>query len=331
MNNTIPIWRDYYVSDSNAGDFLIVEDKTGGEILYSGTASILPDEEEVTINVSDVIYNYLENNINLFPTTGTTGLNNKYVLPVRVEFTDGDTYNISFRNDYSYQNELPMPLTNSTSYPINGKLHPKQYFITSWFNTTQPEEITLNIAGTNRDIHSEILNVGLNYTMGLEYFNFTPNSKIDVIYAGGTLSYKIMDCTTSDYVLYYKNAYGGWDSFVIEGNVERTDKLTNSSYRRAYSNNKNRGNKQQRNLVNYLTTIQPSYKLYTHYMSDAESLRMHHLLESNEIFMHQLSTNMIYPINITDKNVVYQTYTTNGKQMVQYTINVETSQREYRR
>lgn len=47
-----------------------------------------------------------------------------------------------------------------------------------------------------------------------------------------------------DYVLYYVNAYGGWDSLLVGGNVMKRDEFTSHTYR-----NKNRGK------VKYLNEI----------------------------------------------------------------------------
>jgi hypothetical protein len=173
-----------------------------------------------------------------------------------------------------------------------------------------------------------MLNYGMNYTIALKNYNY---SNISLQFTGGTVNYRVDKCSRSNYVLYYRNGYGGWDSFIIEGNVQRTDKLSVNNFKRQYSNIKTAGSKQQRNNINYLNIIQPTYRMYTHYMSDEESLKMRHLLESNDVYLHEIDTDMIMPVNITDKSVVYQTYTNNGKQLNQYTINVETSQREFRR
>ena len=36
--------------------------------------------------------------------------------------------------------------------------------------------------------------------------------------------------TCNKYCLYYSNAYGGWDSFLINGNTVKQDKITSSSF-----------------------------------------------------------------------------------------------------
>ena len=330
MNTTKPIWKDYVEYSSSDGEYRIYDENTN-ELIYTGTATVMPYMDEAELYINDVVRGKMNSAINLFPTTGYTGIVRQYILPIRIEMPDGETYYTKFRNDYSYQNALPLSNTNCISHPINNKLHPKQLFICSWFNDDEVENVNLNIAGVNRAIYANILNAGLNYTMGLSNYNFANRNDITLEFTGDTIQYRVMDCTNSNYVLYYKNAYGGWDSFVIEGNVVRSDKISNSSYRKFYLNNRIKGNKQSANLVNYLTTIQPSYTMYTHYMRDEESLRMHHLLESNEVYLHIIDEDMIYPILITDKTVDYQSYTNNGKKMVQYVIHAETSQREFRR
>ena len=75
--------------------------------------------------------------------------------------------------------------------------------------------------------------------------------------------------------------------------------------------------------VKYLNTITPTWQLYTDDMNDGS--RMHHLLGSTEVYLHNLQTDEILPVVITDTNCVYKTYANQGNKRFHYAINVEAS------
>ena len=118
--------------------------------------------------------------------------------------------------------------------------------------------------------------------------------------------------TSKNYALYYVNAYGGWDTLAIQGNVTQTDNIQSHTYK-----NKTNGK------VKYLNTITPTWQLYTDDMNDGS--RMHHLLGSTEVYLHNLQTDEILPVVITDTNCVYKTYANQGNKRFHYAINVEAS------
>lgn len=124
--------------------------------------------------------------------------------------------------------------------------------------------------------------------------------------------------TNKNYALYYVNAYGGWDSLAIRGNVTRTDNIQSQTYK-----NKTNGK------VKYLNTSTPTWQLYTDSMNDGS--RMHHLLESNEVYLHNLETDEITPVVITDSSCEYKTYANQGNTRFHYIINVEASNYKIRK
>lgn len=130
-----------------------------------------------------------------------------------------------------------------------------------------------------------------------------------------------------DYVLYYVNARGGWDQFVIQGAVKKRDNIT------VYSTDRPRNNttlefEQMRNV----TEIQTIYELNTHFLSDEQSEKLaKHLLGSNLVYLHCLKDGSVRPVTIQDKDITYQTYQTNGNKLAQYKITVAESQIKHRK
>lgn len=132
-------------------------------------------------------------------------------------------------------------------------------------------------------------------------------------------NYDILAC--GDYALYYLNAMGGFDALLIEGAVVKKSTVTQ------YTTDKNVNNKiidfeQQK----YINEIQDSYELNTGFLTDNQAeILSKNLIPSKEVYLHNLKTDKIIPVLITDTNVTFQTYATNGLQMPQYKINVKES------
>lgn len=59
--------------------------------------------------------------------------------------------------------------------------------------------------------------------------------------------------------------------------------------------------------------------------------KMYHLLESNEVYLHNLKTDKITPVTITDSTCEYKTYANQGNTRFHYVINVESSNYKIRK
>ena len=127
-----------------------------------------------------------------------------------------------------------------------------------------------------------------------------------------------------DIALYYKNRKGGWDSFLIEGNVTKKDDYTKYTYNRSFNNNT-----LEFENGTYHSQIITSYILNTGWLTDAESDNLaFNLLSSNEVYLHNLITDQVYPVVVKDNSATYKTYKNNSRKLVNYQINVEESQRK---
>lgn len=144
----------------------------------------------------------------------------------------------------------------------------------------------------------------------------------------------------ADYVLYYLNSYGGWNSFVIEGTTVKKENITQYTTDKVFDNTTYEFEKDR-----YVSEINTSYELNTGLLSDVEAANLSkNLISSNKVYLHSLNEgyitngvdwyaipNFIKPVVITDTSVVYQTYTTNGKKLAQYKISVSDSQSKIRK
>ena len=124
--------------------------------------------------------------------------------------------------------------------------------------------------------------------------------------------------------LYYKNRKGGWDSFLIEGTWTKKDEYTKYTYNRSFNNNT-----LEFENGTYHSQIVTSYVLNTGWLNDQQSDNLaFNLLSSNEVYLHNLCEDKVYPVVITDNTATYKTYHNNSRKLVNYQLNVEESQRK---
>ena len=127
--------------------------------------------------------------------------------------------------------------------------------------------------------------------------------------------------------LYYQGAAGGWNSFLIEGNVKRTDKLTRYNISRRVKNTSI-----DFENTTYSMDIDPTYEVYTGWLTDAQAENLaENLLKSARVYAHDLVTDEIFPVVITDASIQHKTYKTNSHKPVNYVISLKASQTKIRR
>lgn len=147
-------------------------------------------------------------------------------------------------------------------------------------------------------------------------------------------SYDMDHCGPGAFI--YRNRFGGWDSFLIEGNIIKTDNYTKLNYRKKGEYNQ----KYSINTLKYIeekftdsVNIDTTYEAYTGWLSDEESERLvFHLLSSPIIYFQNLhKENQVFdtdpllnliPIRITTSSAEYKKFR-NGKKMVNYLITFE--------
>lgn len=327
-----PIWKDYVWEEIISSDFIEYHLDYAGDMVYAGKAYKYPETDRVEFLLNNVAENYLSNGI-IFNTSKTI-VSPEYLKPFTLITSSGNEKPITFFNDWSYKDR---DLTKGTmlSDPITGLVDPRQYLVSSWILPTGTGVINrffyVDGVQTAMDIS---LNSGINgytYTEDLSNKLLPCGSYLIVGFVeGGNISdrqirYDI-DTTGKDYVLYYTNSAGGWDSLLVEGNVRKTDEIKSETYTRKVLNTS-----QEFARNKYLNTITSSWILYTGYLNDIQASKMFNLIESTKVYLHNLKDNTITPVLITDTNCEYKTYTNQGKNKFYYTINVEASQDTYRK
>ena len=326
----VPIWRDVYYTAENK-QVLNYTISVDGEVIYNGKSIAQPNESSVSFNINRLCSNYLSNSIDGFE-SGYRTLND-YAKLFTINEDNTIIAQYRFYNSYAYEDrEFEYFLSSPIRRTVNGSgikiiVDPRQYIMCSLFS---------------EDIYTIRMKYNLITTKGIETTNIQVDNNAQWLVMdrgidnnaeavmvedgyGSNFYYYIQD-TCYDYCLYYSNAYGGWDSLLIDGNVKKSDKISSKYYTQDYKNTTIKSEKTK--FTNIITT---DYVLHTGWFNDDEQSRLHHLLESTEVYLHDLNTDEIVPVNITNTTCEYKTFTNNGKKKFNNTINVEVAQSKFRK
>lgn len=294
--------------------------KIDNTVVYSGQAYKAPDGDDINFRINDIVDNYLDNKIEIVDSTSLNLIENyviKPVLAVSKEFT-----NYTIINNWAYD-EIPGTenFTKSafTSDPISTDIDPRQYFLSSVINGKSILYPVIYKFDDTR--YRPIVTAGIN---GYYFMKRVGNvSKITATIGDNTMTYNVVNCY--DYVLYYKNAFGGWDSLLLKANVKQSDELSYETYKK-YPNSSTDFSR-----TTYMTTITPTWTLYTGILTDKQAEKMYHLITSNAVYLHNLIKDEITPVNIDNNVFEHKSYKNNGNRMFQYEINCTASQDKYRK
>ena len=305
--NVTPIWKDF-VNSVSADTFIEYHINLDGDIIYAGKAYKYPDATKVTWSINDAVSNYLGNGISF-----TEGIQQipDYSKDFYMETNTGQKYVETFYNSWAYKDADYV-----ISDPIDNRVDPRQWLPVSFLTT---EYDTITVGGRTYAALKE--NDGWTVMTRLLNYYIDCNAGINVNGADGSVyNYKI---ATGDYVLYYSNAYGGWDALLCTGTVKKTDNIEHLTYRRKSKN------QSDFSKVNYQNTITPTWSLTTGLNINGK--KMYHLLESTMVYLHNLESDEIIPVVITNSQCDYLTYSNNGKKPFFYTITVEESNQKLRK
>lgn len=315
------IWQDEDYSHStqeayvNYGIYL-----DGVTNIYSGRAYKLEGENAIIFNINNICENYLKSDIDLegISTTGFSIQNVPYYSRNFMLTKDsvGDVLgNYRFFNSWSYEPITKRPVANSAYFisdPIDFLVDDRQYFMASFYGDNGTISYQLNTDSGSTSFSGWQMKTVING-------NLFP----------GTLTVNGQNYTVkrtcAEYVIYYVNSWGGWDSLLVRGNSKRDDSLKHYSTIR-YSNNQTPKYRKE----TYTVEIQPSYTFHTANLTDEQSRKMKNLLESRQVYIMDLNNRTFIPVVITNKNCEEMKYR-NGRKMNQYAITVDNSQIFYRK
>lgn len=322
-----PIWANKVVIIETQENFVNYKINHKNETIYAGKAYVMPNTDYVEIDITKICSSYLNSTLedSIDAPQNFNAQNGVGLFSLYVNEELHSTYN--FYNSYSYKPNPSYTVYDDRSYlvlsdPIRKVYDARQYIIYSFFNVLDTGSFYFDFYfHKNQYTHSTVSGTLTGRTLYTTMA--TVPDGFDTVQIFQEYIPIISGC--SKYCLYYQNALGGWDSFLINGNDKQIDKITSYKYIKSVDNTTRKfGTKK------YLNMINSTYKLYTDWMTDDEASRMHHLLESTEVYMHNLEDGTIIPVNITNSNCEYKTYTNNGKKKFYYEIDVEFAQHKIR-
>ena len=343
-----PIWKDYFVTLGMRAviPFRIRVQDQNGNIIYNGKSHIKPGETNNSIRINDICADYLTNALPALSQAEFSALSFplNFVVETFLEYWT-IAGQVQFMNDWSYDDSYN-PATMGMSFPVNGRIDSRQWLVYTAYNaSTITATLTFTDGTTSQVIIPVEISADFNYDRfpdegifntdfarsaraagsGTAVFDLSAWDNVASVTINGKTWEVVTDCR--EWVVYYVNAYGGWDSLLIEGNTIETDSLKRHTREMEYDNR----SIQNRGTQNYVNEITKSYTLHTSWMSDAESLRMHHLLNSPEVYLFNINTGDMIPVVLNNTTTEFKTYKNNGGRLVNYTIDATLAQERIRR
>lgn len=301
-------WRDLFLY-MGAGQYTIAD--SNGAIIYSGYIN-----ESSSVNVNNILRNYIEPYREMgFDESERYDIfnNQKQYATFTVNKPNGTSDTVFIYYDYSYvDNEDAVRILSS---PINGKFDSRQrvYFSVMGDAEWELESDEFCFYYSTQDNSIET------FAVKMEELDF-----VTVGTDGMSAGYEKKVCGRG--ALYYINRYGGWDAFVLENNIKKTDKITKDSYTLTSSYNDTTNVHSNK----YIKSISTSYKTNSGWLTDKESERLAiDLLESPAVYFDDFESGNIYAVNIDNSSVEIKEFR-NGRKMINYDIEFTQSREKIR-
>lgn len=329
-----PIWRDYVTSfgeEQSSVKFKITCGLDDEELVYTGKAHLRPGEEYVRARINDICADYLAHTLPAMSQSQFTAWTFPVLFKVWRWRELSQSWNqvdeVTFVPDWSYNPYHDIEVDGMAD-PITSRLNGRQWLV---YTAYDADDITFNLRfqdGTessvivplsitpdfNDDFNDDFaksLAESRSGTAALDLSQWTDLASVEV----GGHTYAVTD-GCERYAFYYVNAYGGWDTFLVEGQGVVSDELERHAFEQEYDNRYtiNRSRRE------FAVEMKRKYVLHTGYLNDRESARMHHLLNSPFVYLFDIERQEMLPVVMDGKNTEYKTFKSNGRKFSEYTI-----------
>jgi len=286
------IWQDaIYVATGLTSMIYNIYDENS-TLIYTGRAVARPGNGSCEINISRIVQNYLNSNLPAAAFNGPDFNTGQMFEPYAVLGFDladekGTVLeSYKFLNCWDYKTPFSFFATASMNYPLSEPANDHRTTGMYWFSSVYEK--------VQRKVRTGIGSV-----------------------TGDTCGFG---------ALYYSNALGGYDSFLIEGTITQKDTFD----RYTIENNWPSSTLQPgtRTLVN---TIDRSWTLNTHLLTDKEAdVLARNLYGSNNVYFHNFADDTITPVVITDTSIDFKTRRNQKRKRFYLTINIKSTQPKQR-
>ena len=338
----VPIWKDNFVN-LGLGDSILyrIALSDTGEVIYSGKAFKRPGETDILVRINEICADYLEN---VLPQLGQAEFT-LLTLPVTFKVqksSDGsswtDAASVQFLNDWSYDYDYDAA-TMGMSFPINGHIDARMPIVWTGLDVSSVEATIIDGNGQeshviipvaiandfNADYNSDFARSVRTAGSGTAVFMVDAWDNVAKVIVGNSTFEVVSDCAR--YALYYVNAYGGWDCFLVEGNSLEADSLKRYTREMVYDNR----DVQNRGIDNYVNEITKGFTLMTGWLVGDQGQRMHHLINSPDVFLYDIAEGEMIPVTIPMATCEYKTFKNQGNRLANYTLQVEVAKNMVRR
>lgn len=312
-----PIWQDFIVDlgapVSTPGVPFYIYCSDTDETIFQGVSYPAPGKSKASVRVNDIIADYI---LSRDPSALDTGVLMNFDIYSTASGSPVHKSDGAFWNDWSYEPGYE-PWDSGMNFPITNTFVPGQYIMLSdppgsvsvydcdvyaadGTHTTPSMEYP-DAAGMYSDLNTEFLNETQFFASTRFLVAPAGSVKVNVNTGLGTTEYLLSKSCTR-YVLYYRNAYGGWDALPVEGKADQADNLTRFTTEKDYDNNRT----SSRGKRNYVNEIRRSYEFWTGWLTEAQSLLMHHLLNSTAVYLHDIEEGTVRSLVLTGSKTEYK-------------------------
>lgn len=328
--------------------------------IFKGKPQPRPRETYSNIRLNELVFNYIEE----FMIDPNNFEFDEYITDFGVEaevrlWTDGGSFSnpekrsiYVFSPDRSYDTERESlyryyahiykadertGMVNLNS-PVNGHANSTQPFVFAFWNETSfpgnpnTEDKFICEESTDGVTYTEKYSTYVDVDRGrLIQYTISPGD----ILTGKYIAVRKSNSTKrivydrsycGQYVLFYKNRFGGYDSFLIESNLieKRTPNKTSWGYSIPYT----QGNQDvlSGNVNSYKERIdseKTTYSFNSGYLSDEQSDRFYnHLILTEEAYLYDCVAGTYIPVKITNGEVEKEVFR-NGRKLNSYRVDME--------
>lgn len=338
----IPIWKDAIANVGLVESMfyrIILADT--GEVIYSGKSHRRPGATINQVKINDICADWLQNvlpNLSQAEFSAITLPVTFYVQSSQNGSTWTNQGSFQFINDWSYDYGYD-PATMGMAFPINGHIDSRMPIIWTGLNVSQVTATITYRDGTtsrviipvaisddfNADFNADFSKSVRSAGSGSAVFFLSAWDNVAGVTIGNATYQVVTEC--AKYALYYVNAHGGWDCFLIEGNTMETDTLKRYTREMVYDNT----DIQNRGIQNYVNEITKGFTFHTGWLVSEQGERMHHLINSTDVYLYDIANEQMIPVTIPMTTCEYKTFKNQGNKFAQYTLQVEIAQNRIRR
>lgn len=325
----VAIWKDYYLSlGANPRSYIV---KLSGNTIYAGLAYARPGETYPYTKLNDIAAPYLKQTFPL-ESYDAGQVNEAEAADIYLTFKVYDTSNNQIGTDTAFYMDWsgdPNHNTLASSVGCHANITDKcaKYapLILTLYNNApvSGDSGAIKIRRTSNTAGTTILN----YSAPGNYVCADPSdylTNIDTWIQIGRMRLQVVDCIR--YVLYYVNAYGGWDELPIEGAVKEWREYNRHSLKRVYNNSNNLA----RGEVNYANEETRYWEMTTGWLTDEQAGRMHHLIGTTLAYLYDISIDTYIPVVVADTSCETRAYSREGKPVF-YTFTLREAREGMRR